>query len=116
MNQVLSAIGKTIKRHRSFAIAAATVGLCVLPGHAMAMSMSIPFISEIGCAVVQYMRSTLSIIVFVIVVIAALIMGFMGKVGWDRILMACVLFGLITGIGSWLGSSSYVANFSSCLQ
>jgi type IV secretory pathway VirB2 component (pilin) len=96
------------------------IGLAVLagPAHAAA-SFDVPFINEIGCKVVQWMKGPLAILVFILVVVATLLIGMIAKMDWGKLIAVTVLFGILTGIGGILANSSSFQSFvglSSCLQ
>jgi len=96
------------------------IGLAVLagPAHAAA-SFDVPFINEIGCKVVQWMKGPLAIIVFIIVVVATLLLGMIAKMDWGKLIAVTVMFGILTGIGGILANSSSfqaAAGLSACLQ
>lgn len=80
---------------------------------------NVPFIQDIGCDVVSWLRGPLAIVVFVIVVAATLVVGMITKMDWGRIITVCIIFGVLLGLGSLLANSGYinnVAGMSACLQ
>lgn len=84
-----------------------------------ATSISVPFISEFGCSIVQYLKGPLAILIFILVCVATLVIGMITKMDWARIITVCVIFGIVISIGAILGNSSYIQNvagMSSCLQ
>jgi type IV secretory pathway VirB2 component (pilin) len=96
------------------------MGLAMLagPAHAAA-SFDVPFINEIGCKVVQWMKGPLAIIVFIIVVAAVLLIGMIAKMDWGKLIAVTVIFGILTGLGGILANSSSFqafAGLSACLQ
>ena len=95
------------------------VGLAMLAGPAHAQSFDVPFINEIGCKVVQWMKGPLAIVVFILVVVATLLLGMIAKMDWGRLIAVTVIFGILTGIGGILANSSSfqaAAGLSACLQ
>lgn len=95
------------------------VGLGMLAGPAHAQSFDVPFINEIGCNVVQWMKGPLAIIVFIIVVVATLLIGMIARMDWGKLIAVTVIFGILTGIGGILANSSSfqsAAGLSACLQ
>lgn len=84
-----------------------------------ATSISVPFITEFGCSIVQYLKGPLAILIFILVCVATLVIGMITKMDWARIITVCVIFGIVISIGAILGNSSYIQNvagMSSCLQ
>ena len=84
-----------------------------------ATSISVPFISEFGCSIVQYLKGPLAILIFILVCVGTLVIGMITKMDWARIITVCVIFGIVISIGAILGNSSYIQNvagMSSCLQ
>lgn len=93
--------------------------LALLSGPAHAASISVPFLQEFGCSVVQWLRGPLAILIFVLVCVATLVVGMISKMDWGRIIAVCVIFGILISLGAILGNSSYVQNvagMSACLQ
>ena len=104
---------------KSLALMFLLVGLAMLAGPAHAVGFDVPFINEIGCKVVQWMKGPLAIIVFIIVVVATLLIGMIAKMDWGKLIAVTVLFGILTGIGGILANSSSFqafAGLSACLQ
>lgn len=90
-----------------------------LPTAAHAQSISVPFIQEFGCSVVQWLKGPLAILIFILVCVATLVVGMIGKMDWSRIIAVCVIFGILISLGAILGNSSFVQNvagMSACLQ
>lgn len=92
-----------------------------MPIDAMAQSMAnsfdIPFITDFGCSVVKWMKGPLSILIFVVVSVATLVIGMISKMDWGRIISVCVVFGIILALGNVLSGSSYVTGkMQACLQ
>ncbi|MDB5860187.1 MAG: hypothetical protein JWQ76_3876 [Ramlibacter sp.] len=93
------------------------LGASSLPGQAAAID--VPFVTDFGCSVVQWLRGPLAILIFVTVVVGTLVLGMITRMQWDRIITICVIFGILVGLGSILSSSSYIQNIggmSACLQ
>lgn len=96
--------------------------LTAVPVDAMAQTsggISIPFITEFGCKVVQFLRGPLAILILILVCVATLVIGMISKMDWSRLLFTCVIFGVIATFGPIMASSSYVtsaAGLSACLQ
>lgn len=109
-------------RHPAFAAILLVLALFALTptaAHAQSTGFQVPFISEFGCSVVQYLKGPLAILIFILVCVATLVIGMITKMDWARIITVCVLFGIVISIGAILGNSSYVqsaAGMSSCLQ
>ena len=84
-----------------------------------ATSISVPFITEFGCSIVQYLKGPLAILIFILVCVATLVIGMITNMDWARIITVCVIFGIVISVGAILGNSSYIQNvagMSSCLQ
>ncbi len=105
---------------RILAAAALLVGLALLmPTTAHAANISVPFIQDFGCSVVQWLKGPLAILIFVLVIVVTLVFGMITKMDWGRIITACVIFGVLVGLGAILASSNYIQNIagmSACLQ
>lgn len=80
--------------------------LTTLPVDAMAQSFDVPFITQFGCKVIQWMKGPLAILIFVLVAISTLVIGMISKMDWSRIISVCVVFGIVISIGSVLANSS----------
>lgn len=98
------------------------VGLAMLAGPAHAQygqGFDVPFITEFGCKVVQWMKGPLAVIVFIMVVVASLVIGMIAKMDWGKLIAVTVIFGVLTGLGGILANSSSIqamAGLSACLQ
>jgi len=93
--------------------------LAVIPSPAHAAGIQVPFITDFGCSVVQWLKGPLAILIFIIVCVATLVIGMITKMDWARIITVCVIFGVLIGLGSILSSSNYIQNVSgmaACLQ
>lgn len=75
---------------------------------ASSSGFSLPFISGIGCDVVKWMKGELAVIVFLIVCVAAFLVGLFSRMDWTKILVAVILFGLLQGIVGILLSTGTV--------
>jgi len=81
--------------------------------------MDVPFITEIGCKVVKWMKGPLAILIFVVICIATLVIGMISKMDWSRIITVCVIFGIVISLGSMLAGSSFMMSsptLSGCLM
>lgn len=109
---------KTFAMNNVLMAAMVTMLLMSLPTDAMAQ-FQVPFIDQFGCQVVKWMKGPLAILIFVVVVVATLVVGMIAKMDWGRIIQICVVFGIITGLGSLLANSSIVqgsSTIASCLN
>lgn len=108
------------QRHSGFAAPLLVLALCMLtPGVAHAAGISIPFIQDFGCSIVQWLKGPLAILIFVLVCVATLVIGMITKMDWARIISVCVIFGIVIGLGTILNSSAAIQNasgMSSCLE
>lgn len=89
------------------------------PASAHAASIDVPFLTDFGCSVVQWLKGPLAILIFIMVCVATLVVGMITKMDWARIITVCVIFGVVIGLGAILSSSSYIQNIggmSACLQ
>lgn len=97
------------------------LALLVLPAEVMAQpqqQITVPFVQDLGCSVVQWLKGPLAVLIFVLVCIVTLVIGMITKMDWARIISVCVIFGILISIGSILANSSYVQNvagMSACL-
>lgn len=72
--------------------------LMLVAGPAMAAgSFTLPGFSELACTVIDWLRGELAILIFFVVVVVSLIVGFFAKMDWVKILSVIVLFGLLQG-------------------
>ncbi len=97
----------------------ALLAIAMLPVPALAAGFDVPFISEFGCQVVQWLKGPLAVLIFILVVVAALVIGMITKMDWGKIITVCVIFGLVVAIGGILSNSSYIQNVAgmgACLQ
>lgn len=111
---------KSVRTQRILVIALAIMAvLALMPSPAHAAGIQVPFITEFGCSVVQWLKGPLAILIFIIVCVATLVIGMITKMDWARIITVCVIFGVLIGLGSILSSSNYIQNvsgMSACLQ
>ena len=101
---------------KAAAILAALVVLAPMP--AMAAAFDIPFITQFGCQVIQWMKGPLAVMIWVVVTVATLVIGMIAKMDWSRIIQVCGVFGIVVGLGSILAGSSFLQSapmMSSCL-
>lgn len=111
-------------RAHSFASLLTILGLAFLllvpeAAHASGAGFEVPFISDFGCKVVQWMKGPLAVLIFIMVIIATLVIGMITKMDWGRVITVSVLFGLIVAAGGILANSQYIQNvagLSACLQ
>lgn len=99
----------------------AALVLLALPLDAMAQgaTIQVPFIQDFGCSVVRWLKGPLAVLIFVLVCVGTLVIGMITKMDWAAIITACVVFGVIIGLGAILTSSSYINNIpgmAACLQ
>ncbi|HEX2544484.1 MAG TPA: hypothetical protein VHL79_06380 [Ramlibacter sp.] len=90
-----------------------------LPAAAEGQQITVPFIQEFGCSVVQWLKGPLAILIFILVCVATLVIGMITKMDWARIISVCVIFGILISLGAILGNSSYIqsaAGMSACIQ
>lgn len=87
-----------------------------------AQTLNIPFISGIGCSIVQYLKGPLAVLIFILITIATLVIGMITKMDWAKIITTIVIFGIVIGIGSILNSNPQIASavgaggLTQCLQ
>ena len=86
--------------------------------YAQQQQITVPFVQDLGCSVVQWLKGPLAILIFVLVCVVTLVIGMITKMDWARIISVCVIFGILISLGSILANSSYVQNvagMSACL-
>lgn len=86
---------------RSVWMAFAVLAMMFVPELSLAQSSSafdLPIVTQIGCALVEWMSGPLAIVVFLLVVIATLVIGIFAKMDWTRILTVIIIFGIIQGL------------------
>ncbi len=118
-NSVAIACPATASRRFLATLLAFAVLAALLPTHAHAASIDVPFIRDFGCSIVQWLKGPLAVMIFVLVCVVTLVMGMITKMDWGRIITVCILFGILIGLGAIFASSSYIQNvagMSSCLQ
>lgn len=94
----------------------AASALLLFAGPAMAQaSFTLPGFSELACTVINWLKGELAVIVFFVVVVVTLLVGFFAKMDWVKVLSVIVLFGLLQGSVSLF--STYVGTGSlGCLN
>ena len=100
-----------IKKHNGFnrKAAFAAVILLVLPSLSFAAGgFSLPFISGIGCDIVNWMKSELAIIIFLLVAVATFVIGLFAKMDWTKVLSIVVIYGILQGLATILLSTGTV--------
>jgi len=124
MSTAKSSLPSIAPRATSFASVVTIFGLAfmlLLPAaaHASGAGFDVPFISDFGCKVVQWMKGPLAVLIFIMVIIATLVIGMITKMDWGRVITVSVIFGLIVAAGGILANSQYIQNvagLSACLQ
>lgn len=105
--------------HLPILVAVVMLMLALFTPTAAFAQISVPFIQDLGCSVVQWLKGPLAIVVFVIVVVVTLVFGMITKMDWGKIITVCILFGVLLGMGSILSNSGYINNIAgmgACLQ
>lgn len=74
---------------------------------------SLPGFATIGCKIIGWLTGELSVMIFFIVVIVTLLIGFFAKMDWTKILSVVVLFGLIKGVTTIF--SGFLTSSLSCI-
>lgn len=80
---------------------------------ATSSSFNLPGFATLGCKVISWLSGELSVMIFFIVVVVTLVIGFFAKMDWTKILGVIVLFGLLKGAASLFGG--YVNTSISCI-
>lgn len=86
---------------------------------AQAQSIDTSFITTFGCVIYDYLTGPLSTWAFIIVVIAALVLGFFTSVDWSKIVIAVALFAVVQSIASIMVENPTAAKYlrtASCLK
>lgn len=87
----------------------AAILLLALPSLSFAASgFSLPFISGIGCDIVNWMKSELAIIIFLLVAVATFVIGLFAKMDWTKVLSIVVIYGILQGLATILLSTGTV--------
>jgi type IV secretion system protein TrbC len=118
--RTLSAFPTSVQRNPLVAAFLLLIVLFALaPTSAHAESFDVPFISEFGCSVVQWLKGPLAILIFILVAVATMVIGMIAKMDWGKIIALCVLFGLVISFPSIVSKSSYIMNvtgMNACLM
>jgi type IV secretory pathway VirB2 component (pilin) len=88
--------------------------LLAVPTEAMA-AVDLPFVSGIGCTIVQYLKGPMAVVIFMIVLVATLVVGMISKMDWGKIIGVVVIFGMLQGLTALLMNSGYI-NIPSCMM
>lgn len=111
----VAAVKKHGFRAQSFLIAMAYIAALVsVPTDAMA-AVDLPFVSGIGCTIVQYLKGPMAVVIFMIVLVATLVVGMISKMDWGKIIGVVVIFGMLQGLTALLMNSGYI-NIPSCMM
>lgn len=111
----------TLKKLQSFAARSDTKAvlaagaLMLAAGPAMAQSFSLPGFSELACTVIGWLKGELAVMIFFVVVVVTLLVGFFAKMDWVKILGVIVLYGLLQGSVSLFATYVGTGNLS-CLH
>jgi type IV secretory pathway VirB2 component (pilin) len=74
---------------------------------------TLPGFSDLGCKVISWLTGELSVMIFFIIVIVTLLVGFFAKMDWTKILGVIVFFGLLQGATKLF--SGFITTSISCL-
>lgn len=88
--------------------------LLTVPTEAMA-AVDLPFVSGIGCTIVQYLKGPMAVVIFMVVLVATLVIGMISKMDWGKIIGVVVIFGMLQGLTALLMNSGYI-NIPSCMM
>jgi type IV secretory pathway VirB2 component (pilin) len=86
---------------RSLWLLALVLAFAAVPEFSWAQSSTpfdLPIVTQIGCALVDWMTGPLAIVIFLVVVIGTLVVGIFAKMDWTRILTVIIIFGVIQGL------------------
>ena len=123
LNALLSAARTALQskpKFSDFAINSAVLGmvlaLCAMlvPVDAFAQ-FNVPFVDQIGCGVVKWMKGPLAVLIFIVVLVATLVVGMIAKMDWGRIITIAVIFGIVQGIVTLLLTTGSISIPSSCM-
>jgi type IV secretory pathway VirB2 component (pilin) len=80
--------------------AALIVGVLLAPqmSWAQTTTFDLPVVTQIGCALVEWMTGPLAVVIFLIVTIGTLVVGIFAKMDWTKILTVIIIFGIIQGL------------------
>jgi type IV secretory pathway VirB2 component (pilin) len=78
------------------------LALCANQASAQGTSgpFNLPGFSTLGCKVISWLTGELSVMIFFIVVVVTLLVGFFAKMDWTKVLGVIVMFGLLKGAAS----------------
>lgn len=109
-------------KSNTFAILAMAFALVLgfAPEAALAQgAITVPFIQDFGCSIVQWLKGPMAILIFIVVCVVTLVFGMITKMDWGKIITVCIIFGVILGLGKILLTYGDIANMpgmSACLQ
>lgn len=89
------------------------IALFCLMATKTSFAFSLPGITTLGCDLLGWMRGDLAVMIFFIIVVTTLLIGFFAKMDWTKILGVIVLFGLMQGATKLFGG--FMATSISCL-
>lgn len=79
---------------------ACTTALMAQQAHAA--DFGVDGFKELGCDVIAWMMGDLATIIFFIVVILTIVVGFFAKMDWSKILSIIILMGILKGVPTML--------------
>ena len=103
-----------IDRIKRALIAATTLVLLMSISQDASAQLAIPFVNQIGCAVVKWMTGPLSIIVFLVVAVGVMVVGMMSKMDWGKIVTVTIIYGALQGIVTLLLTTGSIAVPAAC--
>lgn len=93
----MNLINRVYSARRQIMKGAFSVATAMLPAISFA-AFKVDFISGIGCDVLNWLKSDLSILILFLMVITIIIGGMISRMDWTRILVVIVLYGLLHGV------------------
>lgn len=88
--------------------------LCAMTSQsAQAADFTLPGFADLGCKIISWLTGELSVMIFFIIVIVTLLVGFFAKMDWTKILGVIVFFGLLQGATKLF--SGFITTSISCL-
>lgn len=87
----------------------------MVPAVSFAAGFTLPFVTGIGCDILNWMKGELAIIVFLVVTVTTIVIGMFARMDWAKILSIVVLYGVIQGLVGLLASTGYM-QLPSCFK
>ncbi|MEQ6436322.1 hypothetical protein V8Z74_15010 [Comamonas sp. w2-DMI] len=93
------------------------IGMAALNAHAVTIDTG--FITNIGCAIYEYLTGSLAAWGFAVMIAAALVVGFFTSMDWGRVITIVAVFAFIQSLGMLIVENPTAAKYlktASCLR